>query len=98
MDFHLSDDQRVLQRTLRDFAAREIAPHVMEWDEAQTWPADVVAQLGQMGMMGVLVPVVYGGSGLGYVEYALAIAELARVDGSVGLIVAAHNSLCVNHL
>jgi hypothetical protein len=98
MDFRLSDDQLALQRTLRDFAAREIAPHVMEWDEAQTWPADVVAQLGQMGMMGVLVPAVYGGSGLGYVEYALAIAELARVDGSVGLIVAAHNSLCVNHL
>ena len=98
MDFHLSDEQRALQRTLRDFAAREIAPHVMEWDEAQTWPADVVAQLGQMGMMGVLVPAAYGGGGLGYVEYALAIAELARVDGSVGLIVAAHNSLCVNHL
>jgi alkylation response protein AidB-like acyl-CoA dehydrogenase len=98
MDFQFSDEQRALQRQLREFAAREIAPHVMAWDEGQIWPADVLAELGRMGLMGVLVPTEYGGSGLSYVDYALAIAELARVDGSVGLIVAAHNSLCVQHL
>ncbi|HXR97143.1 MAG TPA: acyl-CoA dehydrogenase [Terriglobales bacterium] len=98
MDLEFNQEQQELVRTVRAFAAREIAPHVMEWDEAQTWPADVLRQLGSMGLLGVLVPTEYGGSGLGYVEYALAIAELARVDGSIGLIVAAHNSLCTNHI
>jgi alkylation response protein AidB-like acyl-CoA dehydrogenase len=98
MDFQLSEEQRELQRTVREFAAREIAPHVMEWDEAQAWPGEVLRQLGEMGLLGVLVPSEYGGSGMGYVEYALAISELARVDGSIGLIVAAHNSLCSNHI
>ncbi|HXE31965.1 MAG TPA: acyl-CoA dehydrogenase [Terriglobales bacterium] len=98
MDLELSPEQRDLQRTVRDFAAREMAPHVMEWDEGQTWPGAVLRQLGEMGLLGVLVPAEYGGSGMGYVEYALAIAELSRVDGSIGLIVAAHNSLCTNHI
>jgi len=98
MNFELSDEQRELRRTVREFAQREIGPHVMEWDEAQTWPEDVLRQLGGLGLMGVLVPAEYGGSGMGYVEYVLAIAELARVDGSVGLIMAAHNSLCTNHI
>lgn len=98
MDFELNDEQRELQRTVREFATREIAPHVMEWDEGQLWPGEVLRQLGTMGLLGVLVPTEYGGSGLGYIEYALAIAELARVDGSIGLIVAAHNSLCTNHI
>jgi alkylation response protein AidB-like acyl-CoA dehydrogenase len=98
MDFQFSDEQLDLQRTVRDFAAREIAPHVMEWDEAQTWPAGVLRQLGAMGLLGVLVPPAYGGSGMGYVEYVLAVSELARVDGSIALIVAAHNSLCTNHI
>ncbi|HUX66779.1 MAG TPA: acyl-CoA dehydrogenase family protein [Terriglobales bacterium] len=98
MNFELSDEQRELQRTVREFATREMAPHVMEWDEGQVWPGEVLRQLGEMGLLGVLVPSEYGGSGLGYVEYALAIAELARVDGSIGLIVAAHNSLCTNHI
>ncbi len=98
MDFQLTDEQLDLQRTVHDFAVREIAPHVMEWDEAQLWPGEVLRQLGEMGLLGVLVPAAYGGSGLGYIEYVLAISELARVDGSIGLIVAAHNSLCTNHI
>jgi|SRR6185437_14070960 len=98
MDFELNDEQRELQRTVREFAAREIAPHVMEWDEGQLWPGDVLRQIGQMGLLGVLVPAEYGGSGMGYVEYVLAVSELSRVDGSIGLIVAAHNSLCTNHI
>jgi hypothetical protein len=96
--FTLTEDQEQLRREIRDFAAREIAPNVMRWDEASEFPADVVRQLGQMGLMGVIFPVEYGGSGLGYVDYALAIEELSAVDGSVGIIVAAHNSLGTNHI
>ncbi len=98
MEFRLSEEQRDLQRTVRDFAQREIAPHVRAWDEGQVWPGEVLAGLGRLGLMGMLVPPELGGSGFGYVAYALAIVELARVDGSIGLIVAAHNSLCGNHL
>ncbi|MGH9394547.1 MAG: acyl-CoA dehydrogenase family protein [Terriglobales bacterium] len=98
MEFELNDEQLGLQRTVREFAAREIAPHVMEWDEQQLWPADLLRQLGALGLLGVLVPAEHGGSGMGYLEYVLAISELARVDGSIGLIVAAHNSLCTNHI
>lgn len=98
MDFRLSDEQLDLQRAVREFAVQEIAPHVMEWDEGQIWPEAVLRQLGAMGLFGVLVPANLGGSGMGYIEYVLAIAELARVDGSIGLIVAAHNSLCTNHI
>ena len=96
--FALTEDQEQLRREIRDFAAREIAPNVLRWDEASEFPADVVRQLGQMGLMGIIFPVEYGGSGLGYVDYALAIEELSAVDGSVGIIVAAHNSLCTNHI
>jgi alkylation response protein AidB-like acyl-CoA dehydrogenase len=96
--FTLTEDQEQLRREIRDFAAREIAPNVMRWDEASEFPADVVKQLGQMGLLGVIFPVEYGGSGLGYVDYMLAIEELSAVDGSVGIIVAAHNSLCTNHI
>jgi alkylation response protein AidB-like acyl-CoA dehydrogenase len=96
--FTLSEDQEQLRREIRDFAAREIAPNVMRWDEASEFPADVVKQLGQMGLMGIIFPMEYGGSGLGYVDYMLAIEELSAVDGSVGIIVAAHNSLGTNHI
>jgi len=98
LDFDLNDEQRDLQRTVRDFAEREILPHVMAWDEAQTWPADAIAELGKLGLLGVLFPSELGGAGLGYQEYAIAIEELARVDASIALIVAAHNSLCSNHI
>ena len=96
--FTLTEDQEQLRREIRDFAAREIAPNVMRWDEASEFPADVVKQLGQMGLLGVIFPVEYGGAGLGYVDYMLAIEELSAVDGSIGIIVAAHNSLCTNHI
>ena len=96
--FRLTDEQEQLRREIRAFAAREIAPHVMEWDEASTFPAQVVTQLGQMGLLGILIPGELGGSELGYVEYMLAIEELSAVDGSVGIIVAAHNSLGLNHI
>jgi len=96
--FILTEDQEQLRKEIRDFATREIAPNVSRWDEASEFPADVVKQLGQMGLLGVIFPVEYGGAGLGYVDYVLAIEELSAVDGSVGIIVAAHNSLCTNHI
>lgn len=98
MDFSLTDEQQQLRRTIREFAESEIAPHVMEWDEASRFPAEIIPNLAEMGLLGVLFPEKDGGAGLGYIEYAIAIEELARVDGSVGLIVAAHNSLCTNHI
>jgi alkylation response protein AidB-like acyl-CoA dehydrogenase len=96
--FTLTEDQEQLRKEIRDFAAREIAPNVLRWDEASEFPMDVVKQLGQMGLLGIIFPVEYGGAGLGYVDYALAIEELSAVDGSIGIIVAAHNSLCSNHI
>ena len=98
MDFQLTEEQLQLQSMVRDFAAREIAPHVREWDEAARFPIDTIRQLGGLGLMGCIFPDEYGGSGMGYVEYVLAIEELSRVDGSVGIIVAAHTSLCSNHI
>ncbi|MGH9467264.1 MAG: acyl-CoA dehydrogenase family protein [Terriglobales bacterium] len=98
MNFQLTDEQLDLQRTVRSFAERELAPHTMEWDEQQTWPGEALRQIGALGLLGILVPSEYGGSGMGYIEYALAVSELSRVDGSIGLIVAAHNSLCTNHI
>jgi len=96
--FELTDEQEELQRVIRRFAQTEIAPHVREWDEKSIFPSEVVRQLGQMGLLGIIFPPELGGSGMGYVEYVLAIEELSRVDGSVGIIVAAHNSLCTNHI
>ena len=98
MDFELSDEQADLRRSVREFAEREILPNVMKWDEASEFPLATVKELGRMGIMGAIIPAEYGGSGLGYVEYVIAIEELSRVDGSVGIIVAAHNSLCSNHI
>ncbi len=98
MDFQLSEEQLQLKKSVREFAESEIAPHVMEWDEASTFPMATVKELGKMGLMGVIFPHEYGGAGLGYVEYVIAIEELSRVDGSVGIIIAAHNSLCSNHI
>ena len=83
---------------MREFAEGEIAPHVMEWDEVSHFPTELLPKLAEMGLMGVIFPEEYGGSGLGYIEYATVIEELSRVDGSVGLFVAAHNSLCSNHI
>ncbi len=96
--FKLTGDQEQLRDLIRKFAAREIAPHVMEWDEASEFPSAVVKQLGEMGLMGIIFPEEYGGSGLGYTDYMMAVEELSAVDGSVGIIVASHNSLCTNHI
>ena len=96
--FALTEDQEQLRKEIRDFAASEIAPNVMRWDEASEFPVDLVRKLGEMGLMGVLFPVELGGSGLAYVDYALAVEELSAVDGSIGIIVASHNSLCTNHI
>ena len=96
--FGLTEEQKQLQSAVRAFAEGEIAPHVSEWDEKREFPHEVVKKLGEMGLLGVIFPESLGGAGMGYVEYVLAIEELSRVDGSVGIIVAAHNSLCTNHI
>ena len=98
MDFQFTEEQEQLRKSVRQFAEREILPHVMEWDEAAQFPLDVVKQLGRLGLMGMIFPQQYSGAGMGYIEYATAIEELSRVDGSVGIIVAAHTSLCSNHI
>src|SRR5713226_6226072 len=98
MDFELNDEQRQMKMSVREFAESEIGPHVMEWDEAQHFPVELKPKLAALGLMGVLFPEEYGGAGLGYVEYATVIEELSRVDGSVGISVAAHTSLCSNHI
>ena len=98
IDFSLTSEQRAIREVARDFARREIDPIVEEIDEAQRFPTEVFEKLGELGFLGILFPEEYGGSGLGYVEYVLIICELARVDPSVGLSLAAHNSLCSNHI
>src|SRR5499425_445320 len=98
LDFQLNEEQLQLKKSLREFAEREILPHVMKWDEANHFPLETVKELGRMGVLGMIFPSEYGGAGLGYVEYVIAIEELSRVDGSVGITVAAHNSLFSNHI
>lgn len=96
--FALTDEQLAVKKMVREFAESEIAPHVMEWDEAQVYPREIAKKLGELGMMGVLFPETYGGAGLTYIDYINVVEELSRVDGSIGISVAAHNSLCTNHL
>lgn len=98
MDFELTEEQKQIRTSVREFAEAEIAPHVMEWDETQHFPIELMPKLAELGLMGVIFPEEYGGAGMGYVEYATIIEELSRVDGSVGISVAAHNSLCSNHI
>ncbi|HEV7842535.1 MAG TPA: acyl-CoA dehydrogenase family protein, partial [Pyrinomonadaceae bacterium] len=98
MEFELSEEQQQVKWSVREFAEAEIAPHVMEWDEAQHFPVELLPKLADLGLMGVIFPEEYGGAGMGYIEYATIIEELSRVDGSVGISVAAHNSLCSNHI
>ena len=98
MEFSFTDEQQQLRRSVREFAEGEIAPHVMEWDEASHFPLEIMPKLAEMGLLGIIFPEQYGGAGLGYIEYVIAVEELSRVDGSVGIIVAAHNSLCSNHI
>jgi len=98
VDFDFTEEQEAIRRTVRDFAETEIKPHVLEWDEAQHFPRDLFRRMGELGLMGVTFPEEFGGAGLGYIEYSITVEELARVDGSIGLSIAAHNSLCSNHI
>ncbi len=98
LSFGLTETQKMIAETVRDFCAQHITPNIMEWDEAQTFPKEALQKLGELGLMGVLVPEEYGGAGLSYTEYVTAITEVSRVDPSVGLSMAAHNSLCTGHI
>jgi alkylation response protein AidB-like acyl-CoA dehydrogenase len=93
-----TENQAMIAQMVRDFGSQHIKPHMMRWDETQEFPRDIFRQLGELGLMGVLVPQEYGGSGFGYPEYVTAIAELSKIDGSIGLSMAAHNSLCTGHI
>jgi alkylation response protein AidB-like acyl-CoA dehydrogenase len=98
MNFEKSENHVMIAQMVREFAEKEIRPHVMTWDESQEFPRQVFSKMGELGLMGVLVPQEYGGSGLSYNEYISVIEEVAKVCGSIGLSVAAHNSLCTNHI
>ncbi len=98
MNFDYNETQLMIAQSIKDFAEKNIRPYIMEWDEAQTFPVELFKQLGEMGFMGVLVPEELGGSGLGYHEYITVVEEISKVDPSIGLSVAAHNSLCTNHI
>jgi alkylation response protein AidB-like acyl-CoA dehydrogenase len=97
-DFTIPENQQMVGQMAKDFAEKHIRPHVMEWDEAQHFPREVFTRLGELGMLSVFVPEQYGGSGFGYFEYITVIQEIAKVCGSIGLSVAAHNSLCTGHI
>src|SRR2546426_6590386 len=98
MDFCLTDEQKQIKETVRQSAESEIKPHVMEWDEAQTFPLETVKKLGELGMLGAIFPEQYGGAALSYVDYVNIIEELGAIDSGIGLTVAAHNSLCTGHI
>src|SRR5579863_2058991 len=98
MEFDYTPEQHQLRKAVREFAEAEIRPHVMEWDENQIFPLEVIKKLGELGYMGSIFPEELGGAGLSYIDYSIIIEELSRVDGSVGIILAAHTSLCSNHI
>ncbi len=98
MNFEVTENQLMIRDMVRDFAEKEIRPNIMTWDEAEEFPLDLFHKLGDLGLMGVLVPTDYGGSGFGYMEYITVVSEIAKVCGSIGLSVAAHNSLCTGHI
>ena len=98
MNFDLSENELMIQQMVKDFAEKEIRPNIMKWDESQEFPVELFRKAGELGLMGVLVPTEYGGSGMGYNEYIMVIREIAKVCGSIGLSIAAHNSLCTNHI
>ena len=98
VNFEETESQKMIAEMVREFGLRKIRPRMMEWDESQEFPIEVFRQLGDLGLMGVLVPQEYGGAGFGYLEYITAIVELSKIDGSIGLSMAAHNSLCTNHI
>jgi len=94
----LSENQTIIRKTVKDFAEKNIRPRIMEFDESQEFPIEILQQLGELGFLGILVPEQYGGAGLCYLDFAVIIEELAKVDPSIALSVAAHNGLCTNHL
>lgn len=98
MELKTTENQRMIADMVRDFGAKHIKPYMREWDDTQEFPVEVFKKLGELGLMGVLVPTEYGGSGFGYLEYVTAIVELSKIDGSIGLSMAAHNSLCTGHI
>ena len=98
MDFELTEEQLAIRDMARDLAQKEIAPHAAKWDEEQHFPRALFTAMGELGLLGVLIPEDHGGAGLGYVEYITILEEIGAADGGVGLGVAAHNSLCTNHL
>ena len=98
MNFDISENQLMIEQMVKDFAEKEIRPNVMKWDESQTFPVDLFRKAGELGLMGILVPEEFGGAGLGYFEYISVIRGIAKVCGSIGLSIAAHNSLCTNHI
>ncbi len=98
MNLEFTEEQKILRDTVREFAEAEIGPHVLEWDETQRFPIEIVPRLAEFGLMGVIFPTELGGTGLSYIDYMIVVEELSRVDGSIGLFVAAHNSLCTNHI
>lgn len=98
MNFEQNENQKMITQMIRDFGDKNIRPHMMEWDETQEFPVNLFKEMGKLGLMGVLVPEEYGGAGFGYFEYVTAIMELSRIDGSIGLSMAAHNSLCTGHI
>lgn len=98
VNFEESENQKMIAQMIQDFGEREIKPNIMKWDESQEFPVPLFRKMGELGLMGVLVPEEYGGSGFGYPEYVTAISEISRIDGSIGLSVAAHNSLCTGHI
>ncbi len=98
MNFDISENESMIKQMVKDFAEKEIRPNIMKWDESQEFPVELFKKAGELGLMGVLVPTEYGGAGMGYNEYIMVIREIAKVCGSIGLSVAAHNSLCTNHI
>lgn len=98
MDFELTDNQRLISQMAKDVAEKYIRPNVMKWDEAQEFPVDLFHKMGEFGLLGILVPEQYGGAGMGYFEYITALEEISKVCGSIGLSMAAHNSLCTGHI
>jgi alkylation response protein AidB-like acyl-CoA dehydrogenase len=98
ISFAETDNQKMIAQTIKDFGVKEIRPHMMEWDEDQIFPIDLFKKMGDLGLMGVMVPEKFNGSGFGYLEYITALVEISKIDGSIGLSMAAHNSLCTNHI
>jgi alkylation response protein AidB-like acyl-CoA dehydrogenase len=98
VNFSETENQKMIAQSIKDFGAKEMKPHTMKWDEAQEFPIDLFRKMGELGLMGILVPEKYSGSGFGYLEYITALVEISKIDGSIGLSMAAHNSLCTNHI